>query len=186
MNQTRNSKPGDKPRANGETMSQDPLDIAKVRQLARIMKESDLSEIVLQADQTRVRLRRGFPNQSMPQMMTTMPQQFPVAAPAPVASASTEDGGAAKKPDSNGGAPAAGGTEIKSPIVGTFYSAPSPDAKPFVTVGKKVTPETIVCIVEAMKVYNEIPAGVSGTVTAILVENGSAVEYNTPLFRVQP
>ena len=73
---------------------------------------------------------------------------------------------------------------IKSPIVGTFYSAPDPDAPAFIKVGDHVGPETTVCIVEAMKVFNEIPAEISGKITAVLVENGSPVEFGQPLFRV--
>ena len=75
---------------------------------------------------------------------------------------------------------------IKSPTVGTFYSSPSPDDPPFVTVGSKVQPDTTVCIVEAMKVFNPIPAEVTGTITAVLVSNGDSVEYDQPLFRVDP
>jgi acetyl-CoA carboxylase biotin carboxyl carrier protein len=76
------------------------------------------------------------------------------------------------------------GTVIKSPMVGTFYSASSPDAPPFVKVGDHVGPETTVCIVEAMKVFNQIPAEISGRIVAMLVENGAPVEYGQPLFKV--
>ena len=73
---------------------------------------------------------------------------------------------------------------IKSPMVGTFYSAPEPDAAPFVKVGDHVGPETVVCIVEAMKVFNQIPAEVSGRIVSVLAENGAPVEFGQPLFRV--
>jgi acetyl-CoA carboxylase biotin carboxyl carrier protein len=76
--------------------------------------------------------------------------------------------------------------QIKSPLVGTFYAAPSPDSEPFVEVGTKVESQTVVCIVEAMKVMNEIKAEINGTVVQILVKNGQAVEYGQPLFKVKP
>ena len=77
----------------------------------------------------------------------------------------------------------AGGLTIKSPTIGTFYATPAPTDPAFVTVGSVVTPETVVCTIEQMKVFNQIQAGVSGTITAILVKSGDAVEFDTPLFR---
>lgn len=82
-------------------------------------------------------------------------------------------------------APAASGIEIKSPMVGTFYTAPSPDAPPFLSVGQEVTPETVVCIIEAMKVMNEVKAEISGTVTEICAENGKPVQFGQVLFRLK-
>ena len=79
--------------------------------------------------------------------------------------------------------PNAGGLTIKSPTIGTFYATPAPTDPPFVTVGTVVTPETVVCTIEQMKVFNQIQAGVSGTITAVLVKSGDAVEFDTPLFR---
>ena len=79
-----------------------------------------------------------------------------------------------------------GTIEITSPTVGTFYSSPTPDDPPFVKIGSKVSSDTIVCIVEAMKVFNQIPAEVSGTITEVLVKNGDPVEFGQPLFRVRP
>jgi acetyl-CoA carboxylase biotin carboxyl carrier protein len=107
----------------------------------------------------------------------------PVALPAPVAApASTTEAApaatpAAKEPSNL--------KEITSPMVGTFYSAASPDSPSYVTVGQEVTEDTVVCIIEAMKVFNEIPAEVSGKVLAVLVETGSAVEFGQPLFKLQ-
>lgn len=82
-------------------------------------------------------------------------------------------------------APAASGIEIKSPMVGTFYTAPSPDAPPFLSVGQEVTPDTVVCIIEAMKVMNEVKAEISGTVTEICAENGKPVQFGQVLFRLK-
>jgi len=104
----------------------------------------------------------------------------PAAAPAPQATAATHP------QESSSPAPAtAGGVEIKSPMVGTFYASPSPDAPPFVTPGQEITPETVVCIIEAMKVMNEIKAEVSGTVAEVCAENGKAVQFGQPLFRLK-
>ncbi len=101
----------------------------------------------------------------------------PTALPAPSAPTSG---------DSSPSAPAAsGGIEIKSPMVGTFYSSPSPDAPPFVSVGQQITPETVVCIIEAMKVMNEVKAEVSGTVTEICAENGKPVQFGQAMFRLK-
>jgi acetyl-CoA carboxylase biotin carboxyl carrier protein len=80
---------------------------------------------------------------------------------------------------------ASGGIEIKSPMVGTFYASPSPDAPPFVSVGQTITPDTVVCIIEAMKVMNEVKAEVAGTVTEICAENGKAVQFGQAMFRLK-
>ena len=100
-------------------------------------------------------------------------------APAPVAAAPAPATGA----PAEAAAPAASGKEIPSPMVGTFYSAPSPESPPFVKVGQKVTPDTVVCIIEAMKVMNEIKAEVSGTITEVAAENGQPVQFGQALFR---
>ncbi|MFM8887572.1 MAG: acetyl-CoA carboxylase biotin carboxyl carrier protein [Chthoniobacterales bacterium] len=103
-------------------------------------------------------------------------------APAPVAAAAAP-AAAASAPADAAAAPAASGKEIPSPMVGTFYSAPSPESPPFVKAGQKVTPDTVVCIIEAMKVMNEIKAEVSGTITEVAAENGQPVQFGQALFR---
>ena len=102
-------------------------------------------------------------------------------APAPVAAAAAP--AAAASAPAEAAAPAASGKEIPSPMVGTFYSAPSPESPAFVKVGQKVTPDTVVCIIEAMKVMNEIKAEVSGTITEVAAENGQPVQFGQALFR---
>jgi acetyl-CoA carboxylase biotin carboxyl carrier protein len=102
---------------------------------------------------------------------------------APVAHAAARPAAAAGAPRADADA---GMLIIKSPMVGTFYKASGPDAAPFAKVGDRIGPEKTVCIVEAMKVFNEIPAGVSGQIVAILVENGAAVEFGQPLIKVDP
>jgi acetyl-CoA carboxylase biotin carboxyl carrier protein len=147
----------------------DIFDVKKVTKLIELMKEHDLSEIDLKQGDTAVRLKRGGDVVMAP---TAAPA---VARPAP--------GGAAAE-----AAPAADDKMlvITSPMVGTFYRASSPEAAPFAKVGDRIGPEKTVCIVEAMKVFNEIPAGVSGQVVAILVENGAPVEFGQPLIKVDP
>ena len=157
----------------------DVFDVRRVRRLVELMQEFELAEIDLRQAEQRIRLRKDqdpvvVPGGYAPPM---------VAAPAPAQ--------AAPQPASAGGqasAPAVeavGGQFVTSPMVGTFYLSSSPDAPPFVKVGDQVGPDTIVCIVEAMKVFNEIPAECSGKIAAVLVENGAAVEYGQKLFRVE-
>jgi acetyl-CoA carboxylase biotin carboxyl carrier protein len=154
----------------------DVFDVRKVRRLVELMNEHELAEIDLRQADQRIRLRKGGEP-----IVTAIPAApapaAPAAAPAPAASAGAP---AAAAP-----APAATGKVIKSPIVGTFYASPSPDAAAFVKVGDQVGPDTVVCIVEAMKVFNEVPAEMSGKIVAVLVETGDAVEYGQPLFRLE-
>lgn len=158
----------------GGTNPGDVFDVRKVRRLVELMNDHDLSEIDLRQSDQRIRLRKGGEP-----VITALPAAAP-AAPAPVAPAP------AAAPASDAAPPAdAGGKTINSPIVGTFYPASSPDAAPFVKVGDQVGPDTTVCIVEAMKVFNEVPAECSGKITAILAESGEAVEFGQPLFKVE-
>ena len=148
----------------------DIFDVKKVRRLIELMKEHDLSELDLKQADNRVRIRRGG-------------EVVAYSAPAPPPPRPTAAAEAAAPQ-----APAADSRMlvIKSPMVGTFYRASGPDAAPFVKVGDRIGPERTVCIIEAMKVFNEIPAGVSGQVVAILVENGAPVEFGQPLIKVDP
>ncbi len=162
-----------------ESGSPSPGDVfspAKLRELLELMKEYDLSEIDLsQADQ-QIRLARGG---------SSAPQYF--ASPMPMASAGMSPPPARPAGEPLAAAPVSDGQHIKviaSPMVGTFYSKPKPTAEDFVKVGSRVTPETVVCIVEAMKVFNEIPAEVSGTIVEVLVKNDEAVDFDRPLFKV--
>jgi len=151
----------------GSADSGDVFDPKKVRRLIELMKEHDLSELDLEQGDTRVRIRRGG-QAAAPIVAAARPPHPEPAAPA-------------ARPD-----PDAGMLVVKSPMVGTFYRASGPEAAPFVKVGDRIAPERTVCIIEAMKVFNEIPAGVSGQVVAVLVENGAPVEFGQPLLRVDP
>ena len=157
----------------GPTPNQDIFDVRRVRRLVELMKEHDLSEIDIREGTTRIQLRRG----SDPVVTVAAPR----AAAAPVAAGPTAAPPAAAELRRADDAYVA---VIKSPIVGTFYAAPNPESPAFVKVGDHVGPETTVCIVEAMKVFNQIPAEVSGKITAVLVENGQPVEFGQPLFKV--
>jgi acetyl-CoA carboxylase biotin carboxyl carrier protein len=154
---------------------QDIFDVRKIRRLVELMKEHDLSEIDLQQGEVRIQLRRSCA--AAPVVVGVAP---PVAVPAPVL---------AGPPAPESVAPAAAEANkhiavIKSPMVGTFYAAADPESPPFVKVGDHVGPDTTVCIVEAMKVFNQIPAEASGRILAVLVENGAPVEFGQPLFKI--
>jgi len=165
-----------KEKSNEQEKSDDQVfDVDRIRELIELMKEHDLSEVDLRQNENRIRLRRGPDNLPVMTIPGAMPSPSLGTAPAPVADGSTAT---ENEPDN--------AVYITSPTVGTFYSKPNPDTKPFVSVGDMVSPDTVVCLVEAMKMYNEIPAGVSGRIVACLVENEEAVDVNKPLFRVEP
>ena len=153
---------------------QDIFEVRKIRRLVELMKEHELTEIDLQQGDVRIQLRRA----------SAAAVPMAVVAPAPSHAIPIPPGPPA--PESN--APAAEAVDsakvIKSPMVGTFYTAPDPESPPFVKVGDHVGPETTVCIVEAMKVFNQIPAETSGKIIAVLAENGAPVEFGQPLFKV--
>ena len=153
-----------------------PFDVKTVEYLLKLMSEHDLSEIDLKEADQRIRLRKGG---DAPVMVAA-----PVhAQPAPAQNPGAHAPGSPPPP----AAPAAKkGLEIKSELIGTFYTRPAPDKPEFVKVGSRVTPDTTVCIVMAMKVNNEIKAGVSGTVAEVVAKNEDFVDFNSVLFRVDP
>lgn len=151
------------------------IDVKILRSLVKLMVDNDLTEIDLAEGDETVKLKRGS-GQSAPTVVAgpasaPVPVAVPAAAPAPVAAPAEAQ-------------PA--GATIDSPMVGSFYSASSPDAKAFASVGDAVDPGTVVCIIEAMKVFNEIKAEQKGTIKKVLVENGQAVEFGQPLFEIDP
>lgn len=151
------------------------FDVKKVRELVELMHEHELNEIELRQDDRRIKLRKG--GDAVPAMMgypAPMPAQpyaAPGAAPAPAESAAEDDSNF---------------DFVVSPTVGTFYNKPKPGAPEFVKIGDVVQADTVVCLVEAMKMFNEIQAGVSGKIVSCLVENEAAVDVNKPLFKVEP
>ena len=154
--------------------NQDIFDVRRVRRLVELMEEHDLSELDIRDNEMRIRLRRGFE----PLVTATMSPRSSAAAATP---ATAPPAASTAEPPRTDDIHA---VVIKSPIVGTFYTAPNPDSPAYVKVGDHVGPETTVCIVEAMKVFNQIPAEVSGKIIAVLVENGQPVEFGQPLFKV--
>ncbi|WOX06946.1 acetyl-CoA carboxylase biotin carboxyl carrier protein [Microbulbifer pacificus] len=151
------------------------MDIRKIKKLIELLEESDIGELEIKEGEESVRISRGVSGASfqMPQMMQMpMAPAAPAAAPAPVAAP------AEAKAES---VPALTGHPVKSPMVGTFYAAASPGADPFVKVGQKVKAGDVICIVEAMKMMNQIEADKAGTIEAILVDDGQPVEYDQPL-----
>jgi len=150
--------------------SGDIFDVKRIRRLVELMNEHELGEIDLKQADQRIRIKKG---------RDPIVTSGPVTHAAPVATA----------PASTAAAPARAveedkATYIKSPMVGTFYASPGPDSPAFVKVGDHVGPTTTVCIIEAMKVFNEIPAETSGQIVAVLVENGEPIEFGQKLFKV--
>lgn len=156
------------------------FDIDGLRQLMELMEKHDVSEVKIQNGEGKCVLRRG----ALGPVLAASP--VPSFAPAPAATSAPS----AAAPSASTSEPSGGGNEglieIKSPTVGTFYQSPSPGDPAFVKVGDQVSRETIVCIVEAMKVFNQIPADVSGKIAKILLKDGDAVEYGQALFLVTP
>ncbi|ENC6419620.1 MULTISPECIES: acetyl-CoA carboxylase biotin carboxyl carrier protein [Aeromonas] len=152
------------------------MDIRKIKKLIELVEESGIAELEISEGEESVRISRNFSGQvttAMPQMV--MQQAAPVAAPAaaaPVAAAPAADA-------------APSGHLMRSPMVGSFYRSSSPDAKPFAEVGQQVNVGDTLCIVEAMKMMNQIESDKAGVIKAILVENGQAVEFDEPLFIIE-
>jgi acetyl-CoA carboxylase biotin carboxyl carrier protein len=152
------------------------FDVERVRQLIELMNEHQLNEIDLRQVDRRIRLRRGIP--SAPAVYAAPPVGYAAPAAAPAATAVAP---AAKAPAEDANA-----VFIKSPMVGTFYSKPKPTAASYIKVGDVVQADTIVCLIEAMKTFNELPAGVAGKIVAILVKEEEPVDVNKPLFKIVP
>ena len=155
------------------------MDLKDIKAIIDLMKKNSITEFELERQDSKIRLKRGLNGGASAAQSEDyvpgipMPLQPAVAAPAP----------AIITPPT----PAATGeVDIKSPMIGTFYRAPSPEAGNYVEVGAEVNPDTVVCIIEAMKVMNEIKAEVKGVVTQVLVENAKPVEFGQPLFKVRP
>ncbi len=138
------------------------MEIKKLKEFIKFMDDNNLNELEIEEDGKRIRLKKNSSGQPVVISQT----------PAPTATESSTS-------ESNT-------LEIKSPMVGTFYAAPSPGAKPYVTVGTKIKPDDVVCIVEAMKLMNEIKAEVGGKVVQVLVENADSIEFGQTLFTVEP
>ena len=155
------------------------MDLKDIKAIIDLMKKNSITEFELERQDSKIRLKRGLNGGSS----ATQSEDYVPAIPLPVQPAVAAPASATVALPT----PAATGeVDIKSPMIGTFYRAPSPEAGNYVEVGASVTPETVVCIIEAMKVMNEIKAEVKGVVTQVLVENAKPVEFGQPLFKVRP
>jgi acetyl-CoA carboxylase biotin carboxyl carrier protein len=147
-------------------------DLEKIQELVELMIKNDLVEIELIDGDSKIHLKRPQVHVSATAGVAAMPTAMvPIAEPAVAAGETKVDDGT---------------IEIVSPVIGTFYSSPSPDSEPYAKVGMVVEPSTVVCIIEAMKVMNEIKAEVSGTIVEVLCKPGEAVEYGQALYKVKP
>ncbi|MBA2873421.1 acetyl-CoA carboxylase biotin carboxyl carrier protein [Thermaerobacillus caldiproteolyticus] len=168
------------------------LKIQEIRELIRLIDQSSIEEFVYEHEGTKVHMKKPSTSVPVETVVKTVaeptvkivtpeaPSQAPAQPTAPIAETKQEE--QAKQETVN----KENLHKITSPMVGTFYTAPSPDAPPYVKVGDKVKKDTIVCIIEAMKLFNEIEAEVNGEIVEILVQNGQLVEYGQPLFLVKP
>ena len=157
------------------------MDLKEIKAIIDLMKKNSLSEFELEEKEFKIKLKRpiasGPPSPALtplddPELTAYPPLARSVPGPQP--------GAALAAPATSGDA------EIKSPMIGTFYRAPSPDAAAYVDVGSEVGPDTVVCIIEAMKVMNEIKAEVRGVITGVVADNAKPVEFGQPLFKVRP
>ena len=168
------------------------MDLKEIKSVIDLMTKNGLSEFELEKGDFKLRVKRG-PNGEWTSSAA------PVAAPqvvhhhapvgafsAPLAAVATVPVAATAPPASAAGAEASGHAQIVSPMVGTFYTSPSPESPPYIAVGQEVQEDTVVCIIEAMKVMNEIKAEMRGVIVEVLAQNGKPVEFNKPLFAVRP
>ena len=155
----------------------DVFDVERIRQIIQLMEQHDLSGVDLQQGDEKIKLNRGSAasTHAAPPVYAAPAAAPPPAAPAPPAAA------ASGSADST-----AGTVTINAPMVGTFYARANPDSEPFVKVGDRVSEDTVVCIVEAMKVFNEIPAECRGKIVEVLVNDQEPVDFGKAMFRVQP
>lgn len=154
----------------------DVFDVDRIRQIIELMEEHDLSEVDLQQGDEKIKLGRG---QSAAAPVYAAP-------PAPAASSGGSPNVSAGSGSADSSSADSGTITINAPMIGTFYSKANPESPAFVKVGDHVGPDTVVCIVEAMKVFNEIPAECSGKIVEVLVSDQQAVDFGKPMFRVQP
>jgi len=152
------------------------MDLKDIKAIIDLMKKNSIQEFELERQEFKIRLKRAGANVvSAGDEPVYLPAPAMIAAPAPASGGGSGGGGAANNDQ-----------EIKSPMIGTLYRAPSPEAASYVEVGTEVGPDTVVCIIEAMKVMNEIKAETRGIITQILVDNAKPVEFGQPLFKIKP
>ena len=160
------------------------MDLKDIRQLVELMDDHGLSHFRLEKEEFELELKKGTDIEAAKELLAAMPSvaSAPVAAPAPVAPAAAAPAPATAAAPAVAAEPA--GEAISSPMVGTFYRKPAPDAESFVSVGDKVSEGQVICIIEAMKVMNEIKAEKSGTIAEVCIEDGTPVQFGDDLFRL--
>lgn len=158
------------------------MDLKDIKSIVDLMKKNSITEFELEREDFKVKLKRGSGSGNV----QVLPDDYFI--PASARPMSLPPAGAVPQPTQSAppAPPADEGEEIKSPMIGTFYRSPSPESASYVEIGSEVGPETVVCIIEAMKVMNEIKAEVRGVITQALVENAKPVEYGQPLFKIKP
>lgn len=151
------------------------MDLKDIKAIIDLMKKNSISEFELERQDFKIKLKRGNGGSSEDTTLMYMPTSNPAAAPALPAPSAPQTP-----------APSSAEAEIKSPMIGTFYRSPSPESGSYVEVGSEVNPDTVVCIIEAMKVMNEIKAETRGVITQVMMENAKPVEFGQPLFKIRP
>lgn len=163
------------------------MDLKDIKAIIDLMRKNSLTEFELEHQDFKIKLKRGTGGSGEEGGPTlSYPLPLPVAVPAPIVPSPGSPAGVAAAAAAATAAADANLLEIKSPMIGTFYRAPSPESAEYVEVGSEVNPDTVVCLIEAMKVMNEIKAECKGVVTAILVDNAKPVEFGQPLFKIRP
>jgi len=161
------------------------MDLKEIKAVIDLMTRNGLSEFELEKGDFKLRVKRG-PGGEWVTTTTPVVSAAPIAHHAPVASASAAPISTAPAPEVAATPAASSHSQIVSPMVGTFYRSPSPDSAPYIEIGQEVQEETVVCIIEAMKVMNEIKAETRGVIVEVLAQNGKPVEFGKPLFAVRP
>ncbi len=146
------------------------MDNSEIKELLEIIQGSTIDEFEMEQSGVRIKIKKSSANQVDPGVIREVPPSSPAAIPSSSPAAETEEKGIHL---------------FRAPIVGTFYLTPKPDADPLVEVGSRVTPSSVLCIIEAMKIFNQIECDVSGEIIKVLVENGRPVEYGEPLFKIR-
>jgi acetyl-CoA carboxylase biotin carboxyl carrier protein len=162
------------------------VDFKEIKRIVELMDEHGLTQFKLEIEGSKLEMKKGaeMDVEAIQRIMSYAPPAYAHAAPPMAPAAHAPATSATAAPVAEGGLPA-GEVEVKSILVGTFFRSSSPEADPYVTVGSEVSPDSVVCIVEAMKVMNQITAGVKGKITKCLVENGTPVQYGDVLFHVK-
>jgi acetyl-CoA carboxylase biotin carboxyl carrier protein len=179
--------PKSAPKQSPAASSSSNFDLAHIREIVGLMAENDLTLFHFEKQGSKLELRRGSDFEAAKELLKHLPsaQAAPVALAAAPASVAAPTVTAAAAPAAAAPAPAASGPTINSPMVGTFYRSTAPGEKSFANIGDSVDENTTVCIIEAMKVMNEIKAEMRGTIARVLVEDGKPVQYGQPLFELK-